>query len=133
VKNKPICSFRLASDFYRNMLDYLAADQAVTPAIILNKLIHNAVNEALTYYASKAAHEKLAIECELPIEQIRWVKGDSTSDWQRLAQNIGQEKSIQYMNQFLPVFNEIAKEIDQKHDLHFFDVSTRFEPSEADL
>ena len=124
------CSFRLASPYYKRMLDYLSKDQNISPSVLLNKLIRDAANDALNFYASKAAHERHALKSGIPIEHVSWILGDTISHWQRLAQNIGEEKARDYMNKFMPTYYETIEKIDREEELGLYDLTRRNELAE---
>ena len=125
-------TFNLPSPEYRRFMDFIAAHRKTTPGKVLCRFIRDAVFNDLDEAASKKAHEALAINSDLPIEAVEWVHGSQASDWQKLARAIGEEKAIEYQQKFLPVWDKIMSEIDEKEGLKCFDIERRKELEEAE-
>jgi hypothetical protein len=102
------------------MLDFIAADEKVSPGKVLSKFIHGYAYDVMDKQASLKAHKEIAIDSGIPLDSVAWVRGAHTKDWQNLAQAIGEEKALEYQKKFIPLWNKIIHEIDESNELGYF-------------
>ena len=120
MNEKTCFAFRLASPQYRRFLDFIAKGQNMTPGKVLNRFIYSTVYEVMDEQASKQAHKQLAMGFDLPIEAVSWVCGSRSDHWTKLAAVTGKEKALEYKNRFIPLWDELIKEIDGREGLNYF-------------
>jgi HD-GYP domain-containing protein (c-di-GMP phosphodiesterase class II) len=117
---------------YKRYLEFIAADQGISPASLINKFIFEETYTVMDKQASLKAHEELAINSGIPFDSVSWVRGAHTKDWQNLAQAIGEEKALEYQKKFLPIWSRILHEIDESKGLDYFDLERRYELSDEE-
>jgi hypothetical protein len=117
---------------YKRYLEFIAADQGISPALLINKFIFYETYNVMDKQASLKAHEKIAISSGIPFEAVSWLRGSHSADWQKLAAAIGEKKALEYQEKFLPLHHELVREIDEREKLDYFNLERRYELSDDD-
>jgi hypothetical protein len=120
-KKTEVIHYRITSK-YKHYLEFIAADQGVSPAIFINNFIYHETYTVMDKQASLKAHEELAITSDIPLDSVKWVRGAHSGDWQNLARAIGEEKASEYQKKFFPAWSRILHKINEAAGLDYPDL-----------
>jgi len=119
--------FQLISPQYRKMLDFISANERVSPAKMLNDFIYRKTLEDVNNLANKLAHKQLDAKSGLLVADIEWVCGENPSDWKKLADVIGMENAVKYQSKFLPLFDKYFRKIQTENGFDLLDLERRYD------